>query len=80
MRFEELSKEHREFLMYCLSDYIKAKLKKIKSYGLVNSSEKQGLKEYYKRFCKYSFSNYECDSYEQYEGYITRLYHTVENG
>ncbi len=24
MRFEELSKKHQDFLMYCLSDYIKA--------------------------------------------------------
>ena len=28
MRFEELSKEHQEFLMYCLSDYIKGKISK----------------------------------------------------
>lgn len=28
MRFEELSKEHQEFLMYCLFDYIKSKVKK----------------------------------------------------
>ncbi len=28
MKFEELSKEHQEFLMYCLSDYIKSKVKK----------------------------------------------------
>jgi len=28
MRFEQLSKEHQEFLMYCLSDYIKSKVKK----------------------------------------------------
>lgn len=28
MKFEELSKEHQEFLMYCLSDYIKGKLKR----------------------------------------------------
>lgn len=27
MRFEELSKEHQEFLMYCLFYYIKRKLK-----------------------------------------------------
>lgn len=26
MKFEELSKKHQEFLMYCLSDYIKGKL------------------------------------------------------
>lgn len=28
MRFEQLSKKHQEFLMYCLSDYIKSKVKK----------------------------------------------------
>lgn len=28
MRFEELSKKHQEFLMYCLSDYIKGKVKR----------------------------------------------------
>lgn len=28
MKFEELSKEHQEFLMYCLSDYIKSKFKR----------------------------------------------------
>ena len=28
MKFEELSREHQEFLMYCLSDYIKGKLKR----------------------------------------------------
>jgi hypothetical protein len=28
MRFEELSKKHQEFLMYCLSDYIKSKVKR----------------------------------------------------
>ena len=28
MRFENLSKEHQEFLMYCLFDHIKRKVKK----------------------------------------------------
>ena len=28
MRFEELSKKHQDFLMYCLSDYIKGKIRK----------------------------------------------------
>lgn len=27
MRFEELSKEHQEFLMYCLFEHIKRKVK-----------------------------------------------------
>lgn len=28
MRFEELNKKHQEFLMYCLSSYIKGKVKR----------------------------------------------------
>ncbi len=28
MKFEELSKEHQEFLMYCLEDHIKGKIRK----------------------------------------------------
>ena len=28
MKFEELSKKHQEFLMYCLFDYIKRKIKR----------------------------------------------------
>ncbi len=28
MKFEKLSKEHQEFLMYCLSDYIISKFKR----------------------------------------------------
>lgn len=28
MKFEELSKGHQDFLMYCLSDYIKSKFKR----------------------------------------------------
>lgn len=28
MKFEELSKEHQEFLVYCLSDYIKSRISK----------------------------------------------------
>jgi hypothetical protein len=35
MRFEELSKEHQEFLMYCLSDYIKGKIKKRTMDGII---------------------------------------------
>lgn len=33
MKFEELSKEHQEFLMYCLSDYIKGKLDLCQYFG-----------------------------------------------
>jgi len=35
MRFEELSKEHQEFLMYCLSDYIKGKIRKGSMDGII---------------------------------------------
>lgn len=28
MKFEELSKEHQAFLIYCLGDYIRSKVKK----------------------------------------------------
>ena len=28
MRFEDLTEKHQEFLMYCLSDYIKGKIRK----------------------------------------------------
>ena len=35
MKFEELSKMHQEFLMYCLSDYIKSKIKKGTMDGII---------------------------------------------
>ena len=35
MRFEELSKKHQEFLMYCLSDYIKGKIRKGSMDGII---------------------------------------------
>lgn len=35
MRFEELSKKHQKFLMYCLSDYIKGKVKKESMDGII---------------------------------------------
>lgn len=31
MGFEELSKKHQEFLIYCLLDYVKSKFKKEES-------------------------------------------------
>ncbi len=31
MKFENFSKEHQEFLMYCLFDHIKSKVKKQES-------------------------------------------------
>lgn len=38
------------------------------------------LKNYYKRFQKYSFVERFCETQEQYEASITRLYHTIEKG
>lgn len=35
MRFEELSKVHQEFLMYCLSGYIKGKVRKGTMDGII---------------------------------------------
>lgn len=35
MKFEELSNKHQEFLMYCLSDYIKSKIKKGTMDGII---------------------------------------------
>jgi hypothetical protein len=35
MRFEELSKKHQDFLMYCLSDYIKGKIRKGSMDGII---------------------------------------------
>lgn len=35
MRFEELDKKHQEFLMYCLSDYIKSKIRKGTMDGII---------------------------------------------
>ena len=35
MRFEELSKMHQDFLMYCLSDYIKGKIRKGPMDGII---------------------------------------------
>ena len=35
MKFEELSKKHQEFLMYCLSDYIKGKIRRGSMDGII---------------------------------------------
>ena len=35
MRFQELSNKDQEFLMYCLSDYIKSKIKKGAMDGII---------------------------------------------
>ena len=39
-----------------------------------------GLKKYITRYMQYSFEGTNCQSYEQYEACITRLYHTIEKG
>lgn len=57
--------------MSTLFNRIKSKLK--------NNTSKIN-KDYYRRFEKYSFVDCECDSLEQFEASITRLYHTIEKG
>lgn len=41
---------------------------------------KKLFNSYIKKFFKYSFVDCECDSFEQFEASITRLYHTIEKG
>ena len=40
----------------------------------------KSLKEYQKKFFRYSFIDCRCDIYEQFEASVTRLYHTLEKG
>lgn len=56
---------------------IKMVLKKIIKKFHSRSNDDRG---YYKRYIKYSFKDTDCKSAEQYEGVITRLYHTIEKG
>ncbi len=49
MRFEELSKNHQDFLMYCLSDYIKGKVRKGKIDGIVFPSYDE-YKDFFNEF------------------------------
>ncbi len=49
MRFEELSKKHQEFLMYCLSDYIKGKLKRGRIDGLIEPTYEE-YKDFFNEF------------------------------
>lgn len=41
---------------------------------------KKTIKEYYSRFMKNSFTDCECESCEQFQASIIRLYHTIEKG
>ena len=45
-----------------------------------NDKTKDIMTEYYKRFKKYAFLDTKCESYEQFEASIIRLYHTIEKG
>lgn len=49
MKFEELSKERQEFLMYCLSDYIKGKLKKEERDQIIDPTFKE-YKSFFDKF------------------------------
>jgi len=49
MRFDELSKKHQEFLIYCLSDYIKGKVRKGKMDGIVFPSYEE-YKDFFNAF------------------------------
>ncbi len=54
---------------------LKEKLKRIKNERLNNT-----FQIYKRRFKKYSFRDCDCQSVEQFEASITRLYHTIEKG
>ena len=41
---------------------------------------KQQLREYQARYERFAFTDCQCESVEQYEASITRLYHTIEKG
>lgn len=49
MRFEELSKKHQEFLMYCLSDYINSKIRKGSMDGIIFPSYEE-YKDFFNEF------------------------------
>lgn len=49
MRFEELSIKHQDFLMYCLSDYIKSKVKKGRMDGIIFPSYDE-YKDFFNEF------------------------------
>lgn len=47
---------------------------------LKRSASQVMLLEYKNRFQNHAFTDLACDSYEQYDASITRLYHTIEKG
>jgi hypothetical protein len=49
MRFEELSKNHQDFLMYCLSDYINSKIRKGSMDGIIFPSYEE-YKDFFNEF------------------------------
>lgn len=49
MRFEELSKKHQDFLMYCMSDYIKSKIKKGDMDGIIFPNYEE-FKDFFNEF------------------------------
>ena len=58
---------------------IKRKLIKLKE-CLRLDPENKTFGKYRKKFYKYTFIVDDCESYEQYEASITRVYHTIEKG
>lgn len=65
---------------------IKSKLKRVKgklkkTVQVVQKREEKNIdRDYLEKYYKYSFKGYYCDSFQQYEATITRLYHTIEKG
>ena len=55
-------------------------LKKIVKRIFRNNPEHDLLSTYFDRYERYAFTADNCKSFEQFEGYITRLYHTIEKG
>ena len=56
------------------------KLKSIISRLRLGNSTNSQIWSYYRRFLKYSFIDCKCETQEQFQASITRLYHTIEKG
>ena len=52
---------------------------RIKKHAAGNNT-KGALERYFNRFEKYSFTDCQCETQEQFEASVTRLYHTIEKG
>ncbi|MDY0234546.1 MAG: hypothetical protein RBR71_00750 [Gudongella sp.] len=49
MKFEKLSKKHQDFLMYCLGDYIKGKVRKDERNQIIEPTYEQ-YKDFFNEF------------------------------